>query len=416
MTTPTLLSPYRWAQLMGLDPLHFSQVTLTSQYDSGQPMCGTPTFQWDWQDSDKVGRETVARAIRVAEDRMANFLGYEVLPNWVVEDVLQHDQHWLPEAFPVPVNLRGMRRSVELTRGWFCGGGTEAKAAISAGAAVVYTNPGSDPIGYNGLATIGPVATTETDPDRIAVYLQASDTHTTAADDEWEVKPLATVVISGGFVTVTCRREQLVKPDLITAIEPQAVDGTVNGNFVTAVDVYRHYTDPATQVQMQWEPGGGIGCSGSDSCASCGLYQQNGCLLPRDERLGIVSFAPADYDADTAEWTLAGWSACRAPDRVLAYYRAGYRDRRKGRPYQQMDPLLEDAVAKMAAALLERPLCGCDNVTAYIRRWQTDLAFQESNPTQSFSRQLGQRVLDNPWGTRRGEVYAWDLCREKRIA
>jgi hypothetical protein len=59
----------------------------------------------------------------------------------------------------------------------------------------------------------------------------------------------------------------------------------------------------------------------------------------------------------------------------------------------------------MTTARLERPLCDCGNqVTALAQRDQTDLAFQ---PASGGAFNVSFALLDNPFGTRYGEVMAW---------
>jgi hypothetical protein len=57
----------------------------------------------------------------------------------------------------------------------------------------------------------------------------------------------------------------------------------------------------------------------------------------------------------------------------------------------------------MATARLERPFCHCGVLTALAEKLQTDLAL--TDPDQSYS--LPFSLLDNPFGTRRGEMEAW---------
>jgi hypothetical protein len=211
------------------------------------------------------------------------------------------------------------------------------------------------------------------------------------------------VTISGGFVTIVFKRELAVLPDLITALEPETVDGTVDANFLTAVDVYRRWTDPTNSVTFQWlnpTPG----CCGS--CVACSYGFQEGCLLAVNNRPSIVQFAPATY-AEGA-WTTAPYDVCRAPDRIVASYRAGYRDKTKARSYYEMHPMLERAVAFLAASLLSRPPCDCANVKDRIDRWRDDYAESISDSAGGQSWSVTSRKLDNPFGTTRGAVYAWD--------
>lgn len=401
--TPTLLTVARWGEILGLHPLHLQQVDVAS-VQSSSAICGQPVMQYAWQNNDRTAREDVAVAIATAEAQLTDLLGYSPLPDWFAEETAPHDQNWRPEIFPWGSQpVRGMPRTQELRRGYFIGGGQRAVSVIDDSVAITYTDEDSD--GYEETATVT-AATTVTDVNQIALFYRAADTPDgTAADPDWEIRPIR-VSISGGTATIRFRRELAVIASLLTPLEPEAVDGTNDANFLTHVDVYRRYTDPTTSVRFEWEPGGGW-VGGCGSCVGCAYTAQTGCLLSHDDRNSIVRIQAATYSADDAAWTAAGWSACRAPDRVTAWYRAGYRDGRRPRPYYDMDPLLERCVAYMAAALIERPMCGCNNVTSAMAMWRTDLAFTPVGDVGGGSFQLSAGDLSNPLGTRYGQVWAW---------
>ena len=73
-----------------------------------------------------------------------------------------------------------------------------------------------------------------------------------------------------------------------------------------------------------------------------------------------------------------------------------------------MDPTLERAVAYFATALLDRALCTCENASKFSEHWREDLAM--TNTARSF--QNAPKVLENPFGTTRGAVYAWQICNQ----
>ena len=64
----TLLPIDRWAEIIGMDPRHFRQVT-TSQ--TPQRTCAKVWKQYSWQEADAVGRFDVADAIQQAEKTIA---------------------------------------------------------------------------------------------------------------------------------------------------------------------------------------------------------------------------------------------------------------------------------------------------------------------------------------------------------
>ena len=68
-----------------------------------------------------------------------------------------------------------------------------------------------------------------------------------------------------------------------------------------------------------------------------------------------------------------------------------------------MQPRMQRAIAYLATARLQRPMCSCTSVTALYHRLQTDLAF--SGGGGSF--QVTESDLGNPFGALFGEISAW---------
>lgn len=405
----TLLSLDRFIGILGIDPRHFAQVTTTAR-----PVftCSTVWKQHVWQESGQVGREDVALAIQQAEQLIGDHVGYELLPNWVVDNRIQVPRPGIPEVFNTSLaDARGFPLTIQLRNGHFISGGIEAKTLIEAGAAVTYTDEDGD--GYPETATIT-VTTTVTDPDEIAVYMPGE-----SGRDEWEVRPLnnpltrrRSVSIAAGIATIVCAREQLVDPDLWEAYEPTAVDGDVDSNFLATVDVYRHWNDPQQQVTLMWAPRGICSCNGAGTCAACEHSTQTGCLLAKDYRLGIVHYRPATWDSDDGEFDMAAPSVYRAPDNLRLWYYAGHRDMTRDAPTLEMGRQLERAITYLALTFIGRPLCGCNNIQALVKSMTDDLARNISTEAGSSSYQLTSRILDNPWGTQRGAVMAWQLINQ----
>lgn len=399
-STPTLLPLDRWAQVLGHDPLSFNQVITAAK---PQTICAAPWKQYAWQESGQVSREDVAAVIAEAERMIAAQVGYSLLPTWEVDERRQTVQPGIAGLLNLSGrNLAGFRNIIQLDRGHYLSGGIEAKTLIDGSAAIVYSDGDGD--GYEETATIA-VNTAVTDPCEIAVYYPGE-----SGADAWEVRPLRSVAIAGGVATIRVWRHQLVLPELMEALVPEAVDGDNDANFLSAVDVYRHWNDPQQQVQFLWSPlpyFGGCSC-GDSACASCTAYSQYGCLLAQNERLGIVHYGPAAWDAATSSFLSRSYSVPRQPDRVRLWYYAGYQDTRRDCPRLEMEPTFERAVAYLSLALLDRELCGCNNLEALAAHYREDLALSASTPAESRSYSLGTRaLLDNPFGTTRGAIYAW---------
>jgi hypothetical protein len=219
---------------------------------------------------------------------------------------------------------------------------------------------------------------------------------------------------------VTFRREQAVLSSLYDDLVPDAddshlrgVDGSVDANFLTEVDAYRVYNDPQTQATFLWEPLGiGCGSCAGTGCGHCAYSIQGGCLMLRSEpRLSLVSYRPGTWDATNEEFTAEAYTENREPDIVRLYYYAGWRDRRLECPTVRMDPQWERVVAYYAASLLDRPICECNNVGAWVDHWQRDLAIAGADEFLK----VPDRMLDNPFGTRRGAIFAWQRVKEQAI-
>jgi hypothetical protein len=103
-----------------------------------------------------------------------------------------------------------------------------------------------------------------------------------------------------------------------------------------------------------------------------------------------------------------GWHiSCEAPScygtlvGVRLWYYAGLADPRfwDGLVYEPMLQPFARALMYLTVARLERPLCSCTTIKEWCKELQTDLAIGENT--------VPWGDLDNPFGTRRGEIDAW---------
>lgn len=400
--TVTWLPLDRWAELIGIHPFHFNQLdggTLTPD-----TVCGEVFYQYNWQHSDRVGREEIAQAIRRAELDIAAEVGYNLLPDWTVEERLNYPRPSVPELYGMGVNPRYQLKSVELPRGHIISGGVRTKAVIQAGAAVVRSDADGD--GYSELVTVT-VATTVTDENEIHVYYPAK-----SAADTYEIRPI-TVTISGGNAVITFKSWQIVAEDQFDHIDPQPLDATAAASYETTVDVYRVYNDPATQLQFMWEnsvyPNYPFETCGT--CAACEFGTQAGCFHLRDKRMGFIVPAPGTWDSDNSEFTQAYWTVCREPDQIRVWYYSGYVDQSKARPYVEMSYYWETAVAYYAASLLERPVCGCSNVNQFIEKWRED----KTMTGKDHGYFVTPEIIANKLGTSMGAINAYYAIKRNGV-
>ncbi len=397
--TVTKLSIATWFRIMGIHPLHGEQVFLPDMLPG---VCGQPWLQHAWQDADRIGRDDLAIAIRAAEDEIEVELKSRLAPSWELDEWRPTVRPFRPELFNrISTDIRGFGEIVDARWKNFITGGIEAREVIQAGAAIVYSDGDGD--SYDETATVTQ-AVTITNECEIAAYYPGK-----AGDPAWEIKPIE-VSIAAGLATITFRRELAVIEDEMEKFDATGVDGTDDGLFLTTVDVYRRYNDPQQQVTLLWEPFGGCNDCFGTGCAQCAFSAQTGCLLVRgDPRLAEVVFEPATWNSTTLEFDGTTLLVKHQPDLVRLWYYAGLRDMSLD-CRTKMPEEWERVVAYFAAAKLDRPLCECSNVSAWIDHWRKDLSIPgEEDQRVDFD------LLSNPFGTQRGAIHAWQQVKRSRV-
>lgn len=397
--TTTLIPLDRFAAILQIDPLHFNGVV--SEKRPLRNACDDLWFQHDYQWAGRVSRESLAEALYQAEQTVAGYLGFMPLPAWFVSEECRIDQPFLPESVSVmSVNLRGLKKSIRAKWGLVQSIGKRGTSLISAGAAIVYSSPDGDT--YDEQAQVI-VATTLTDPDEISIFYPNKN-----AAPEWEIRPTL-VTISGGNATITFRREQVAIESELEKLNDVAegasgvtINGDDNANFLTTVDVYRVYNDPSQQATFLTEDT--CGSCGGDGCEVCGLTADTGCLSIRDQRLSILAYDAAVWNADTNTFDSSHFSAGREPDRIKIWYRAGMRDESQTLPNRQMHPMWERMICFYAITLLDTEVSGCENTKRIFFHQREDLALSTKSG-QSFS--LSPANLDCPLGTSRAALALW---------
>lgn len=401
-----------WRHIIGFIPWHFWQlsnatVPLTSE-------CNDLIRQYAWQDADAAGRAEVLEAIASAEQTLKDYLGYWPAPKHDEEEVEWERFYQRAVEYVGRAQMDGRWQGTPLSSGYIQAIGTEKLTAINASAAVTYSDVDGD--GLEDTWTTGAIATTVTDIKKIAVYFVAADRWDgTGVSEAWRITPVQ-VSISGGFVTVKGRRWQVVKPIKYEGVNVGNGDGALDpdddANFVTAVAVYERTTDPAgitvdtAQAKFIWEtrPWPFWACCGEgvdNSTDPAAVAEGIGRATIRNAVLGIVGLGAGVYNSTSGVWTSANWAACYAPDRVVVRYYAGYPLDSDG----QMASQWRTIVARMAAAELPKPRCDDGNGNRNLFHWQFDLARAKGQLEEQY--QISPADLENPFGTRRGQVYAW---------
>ena len=424
---PNLLPLYSFFEALGFHPWHAFGIAGTGNL-AVSTGCDTLVRRYEWQNSDATGHAAIEAAIAHAEARLREYLGFSVAPRYVTETV-----PWPARADGLlrlgPSGADGRWLSVQLGEGEIRAIGVETLTAIQTNAAVLYTDADGD--GFDDTFTIGPIATTVTDASEIAVYVSALDRFNgwgadATIGDRWRLRPVQ-VSISGGQVTVRGPKQLCVKPikyEGVVNVGPSGLDPDTPGNFVATLDLYRRTTGAdgttaaTSQAVITWETRPrhgwwcGCGCQTADPYSGApydpaAVAQAVARVGIRDVHLGLVTPAEAAYDAAAGTWASLDWTVCDQPDRVTVRYLAGYPLGSDG----QMQEPYRTVVARMAAAELARPICGCDAANRELYRWQFDLS-QTARGDELFS--IAPDDLNNPFGVRRGHVYAWKMVKHLR--
>jgi len=233
---PTYKFLNAWQRVMLEDPFRYNQVQGT-----GVPRSevGDAFVQPE--------RDEVARGLNNAVSRIVDELSYYPRPTYITEE-------FIPLRWASPYQLQTLQTRYKHLIEF----GSRGTTVISAGAAVVYSSTGANGTA-NDLATITVAAGSLTDVNEIQCFFQVADGAPAAADEQWEIEP-TTVKLTGGNFVITAHRSLFVKPSTIWDI-PYTYDAgnldtkhyadiALAADFVTAVDVYRVYTDTTNAVQL----------------------------------------------------------------------------------------------------------------------------------------------------------------------
>ena len=412
----TLLPLETWRNILGIHPYHFWQLSSSDKVpiDTG---CNTLVWSYPWLSVDAASRQDVIQAIETAEQKLSMYLGYSPAPRYTstVLDWPVSDGPWGSD---------GRWLSVALPEGWVQAVGTEQLTLLGT-QALTYTDPDGDGLSDTWTCTI---ATTITDASQIAAYYAAADRlNGAAAGDDWRIRPI-TITISGGVATIRGRSWQVVKPILYEGFASDAIDPDptpITTTFVATLDIYQRTTNTngntvaTSQAIITWEtrPCHGWWCC-CDSCCTPDPYsgspydpaavaQAVARVGIRDARHGLITPAQASYDSTSGVWSSLDWSVCTQPDRVTVRYLAGFplgSDNLMQEPYRTV-------VARLAAAELARNVCGCEQANRALYYWQFDVS-QTARGDELFG--ISPENLNNPLGTRRGQVYAWKFIMDQQ--
>lgn len=355
----------RWQDEMEVDPFHFNQAAgLAAPFQNEK--CNAVWIQRE--------RERVARALNAAWNDLSRELGFWPRPLYTNEWIeLKRSDYW---AYQTHVTRWRYLQAF----------GRETSAVIEAGASVAYSDADGD--GVNETATITVASTS--DVDQVRVYFRTTDGAPAAKDALYEISPL-TIRASGANIVITGHAGLFVKPSKWkveydpsdpNSLERNDVNTVLAASYVTAVDVYRVYTDDTIQAQA--------------------VNRNNDVLLNVD---CVV------LDSERGLWKVddndcSALTACLSdnyPVRLKIHYLAGYSLDDNLRINSQ----LETAVIRLSNTLQPgQPCTLCDQSEWY---WQED---RQVSRDSEFGSLLQERDTANPFGLRAGAIAAWRVVRD----
>lgn len=399
----TLLPIFDYAKILGLDPLHFA-----GGYSDLRPApsCRDIWFQYDWQNQDLVSRHQIASLIAEAERDIADALGYWPAPVWIEDEQQNYPRLYRRDLTGYGQDVRFRYRGMRTKWGYVIEGGQRATALVSDDVVWVGSDPDGDGFPEIATFTINGVDA-DLDPCEVHMYYKVydvadedntrTDPSSAGADPAWEIKPIH-VSLSGTTLTVRCNKWQLFRPQLFEELAPEAIDADDIANYVDATIFYRVYNDPSQQVTFGWAAD--MSCA---TTAPCAYSTQSGCLRVNDNRNGLVVPTPATYNDTDGTYTAAYWVNGYEPDTVRLWYHAGYYDPATSCP--TLTSYWARTIAMLATARSDWPICTCNNTNNALLspEWREDMRKMTSD--RSFL--ASARTLDNPFGSRVGEVEAW---------
>ena len=412
--TQTLLSLDGFARELGINPLHFNGGVTPSLdvpvFEGGG--CSDIWPQHAWQDADRVSREHLARKIHNAEIEIANLVGFFPAPIWIEQEVHNYPRPYPREGYGNGTNVRGSVKGIKTDYGKYISGGRrnfiEVGEATVAGLELAYTDDDGDDFYETATITLEIPAGVPASPEacNFKVFFDGQ------ADPEWEIRYPNTFEIVGDDIVLTFDSWLFIDPDeqegYPTAEGFSGIDVSTINNFVDTVDVYYVYNDMAqASAQFIWESGSSLSCDicGGLGCEACAMVTQDGCVQASMMEDGIVRPTPGTYDEDDEIWDITSFTENVEPDMVKLWYYSGEQSQEfvKGRTCDPLSRFWADLIAVLVCSRLKRNLCDCPSIKNTVEYWQKDLAKLETNVSYF----QNDDIQNSPFGTTRGEVYAW---------
>lgn len=407
----TLLSLARYSQIMGIDPYNFFGGNVNSLKNVSD--CNDVYYQFRYQDGERISREQLLYNIRQAEEDLIAIIGYLPAPYWIASERQPYPQLYLKEYKGVTgYNASGFgMKSVQANLGYVISGGIRATSQIAANDIVRGSDIDTTGDGFTDTAVFT-VTVDFTSICELQAYFKEysavdaantrTDPQSEGADPYWQIRDIRISFDENVTATVYIPKYQLFKPQLQRQIDAGVIDADAVGSYVDTIEFYRIYNDPSSQVIFLF--GNEAVCNET----GCTWDTQTGCMRVKNARNGVVTVQPGTYAAATQTYSQDVFSHGIEPDWTQLNYYAGLQERSTfNRSCDQLSHWWAETIAMIATARLPEPLCGCLNVRQIAEDWRSDTAKNTEARTY-----ITAGDIDNPLGTRLGEVLAWRRLKQ----
>ncbi|RMG92583.1 MAG: hypothetical protein D6706_16635 [Chloroflexi bacterium] len=383
----------------GYNPYHFWGMSNSKCPVSSA--CNTVVYEYAWQKSDAINRHAIREALARAKNLIYQNTG------WPIE------RTWISRLVPYPqladksmrridnTDITGRRLAIRLPDGYIRQLGSERLELLTSGTPALTDNNND---GLLDTFTLTVNVGSNIPETSIEVYFQDAD----VPEGKRKVEPVSVSIVNG-TATITGKSWLLVRPILYEKALPEPLDPDDTSIYAQILDIYRHDTKTDGQTEddcmavLYWETLPYPDCAvptNQNSADPAALASAIARGAVRDARHGFVTVGESVFDTTTSQWVEKNWSANRPPDRVLIRYEAGV---------QQTDAVpgqnrrWDDIVIMLATAELPERDWGCDIANKSLYHYQFDLARAAGD--EQF--RIGNELLANPLGTKRGQLEAW---------
>lgn len=405
----TKLSINRWGELMGVDSYTLNGVSVgdCEQYRL-QPNCEKVWTQYRWQSNTNATREQLGDAIQTAVDDIEWKLSYPVAPTFIEnETILFRDS----EANAI-AKLQSVVFFTDEKKLISAGHVSETELELSSSTPHVYENES----GYWLTFFLGITSTIIEETmlaDSWEIWLAPQEVDSTR-EQRWKMPKSKLVALEETpgdgkerniFIKYWYPTQDLIDHQLILAFPgedgyyaPDICTEPIDSAYVaiSTIPVQDDLDRPAARIYFRE--------SASDCTENCKETILPGIVEIVDAEEGLIALTLAkEVWTDDITPVFVGYECATEIDCSL--YGVPYKvefDYKAGATAKNGEVFMETEIAKMAAARLPMEVCECGNY-GIANTYRDDYAlYDKASP-----RRTTVQLLNNPFGTRRGEVESW---------